>query len=82
MTQSYSSVYWICVVKVLTGTPFSPDGPGGPWGPGLPGGPMGPPLPACPLSPGDPCTGMVRDMITAKVMWTSTNTVHHILFSQ
>lgn len=42
---------------ILTGTPFSPAGPGGPWGPGLPGGPMGPPCPGPPLSPGDPWSG-------------------------
>lgn len=40
--------------RKLTGTPFSPAGPGGPWGPGLPGGPTGPAVPGCPLSPGDP----------------------------
>lgn len=40
--------------QILTGTPFSPEDPGGPWGPGLPGGPTGPAVPADPLSPGDP----------------------------
>lgn len=57
IVEHYCTAHWIKMSRILTGTPFSPEGPGGPWGPGLPGGPTGPAVPAWPLSPGDPYRG-------------------------